>query len=117
MFDMMRLAEIAAAHTKNGEINFIEIAHNDGCPATVTWDINDCTCSSVEFGIHQDQGRFERDYLRASQMNRKARRAAERAMRKVGSKEKAARARAASKTASSICKNRNTNGGKQGGAA
>ena len=71
--------------------------------------------------VHQDQKWFERTFSKACQMNRKAKRAAERAMRKAAGKSptktKAARAiGAASKSTPTVDVNCSTRH-KKGGAA
>ena len=100
---------------KQGEVNFLSLAHDDSCPTIASWNMDDCTCGEVEVTIHQDQEFFERTLNHARQLNRKARRAAERAMRKAA-KTKAARATGtAFKSASTNARNCSTN--KKGGAA
>ena len=106
---------------KQGEVNFIQVAHNDNCPTISSWNMDDCTCHEVEMSVHQDQKWFERTFIKASQINRRARRAAERAMHKAAGKSstktKAARATgAASKVASNVDANCSTRQ-KKGGAA
>ena len=102
-------------NVKQGEVNFLQVAHDDNCPTIRTWDMSDCTCGEVEMSVHQDQKFFERTLNNAQMLNRKARREAERAMRKA-SKTKAARATgAASKGTSNAGGDCNTQ--KKGGAA
>ena len=115
MIDMTKLAQIAAEHAKPGEINILTVEHDDGCPAMLTWDSGDCTCAVVRVRVHQDVNRFERDLNAAREMNRKARRAAERAMRKAAGKTKAARATGAASKTTSVDGNCST-GAKKGGA-
>ena len=101
---------------KQGEVNFMQVVHDDNCPTIRTWDMRDCTCSEVEMSVHQDQSKYERDFNNAVQMNRKARREMERALRKAAGKTKAARATgAASKGTSNAGKDCSTQ--KKGGAA
>ena len=101
---------------KQGEVNFLQVAHDDNCPTIRTWNMDDCICNAVEMSVHQDQKWFEQTLETARQMNRKARRAAERAMRKAAGKTKAARATgAASKGTSNAFGNCSTQ--KKGGAA
>lgn len=101
---------------KRGEVNFFECVHEDGCPTIASWNMDECTCSKVEMSVHQDQEWFERTLNQAHKMNREARRAAERAIRKAAGKTKAARATgAASKGTPNAGKNCSTQ--KNGGAA
>lgn len=104
------------ANIKPGEVNFIQVSHNDNCPTIASWNMDDCTCHEVDMSVHQDQKWFEKTLNQARQMNRKARRAAERAMRKAAGKTKAARATgAASKGTPTVGDNCSTR--KKGGAA
>lgn len=103
------------ANIKQGEVNFLQFAHDDKCPTIASWNMDDCTCGAVEVSVHQDQKFFEQTLNHARQLNRKARRAAERAMRKAG-KTKAARATGtASKGTPTVDANCSTK--KKGGAA
>ena len=106
---------------KQGEGNFIEFAQDGNCPTIASLNMEDCTFHEVEMSVHQDQKWFERTFIKASQINRRARRAAERAMRKAAGKSptktKAARATgAASKGAPTVDANCSTRQ-KKGGAA
>lgn len=101
---------------KQGEVNFLQVAHDNNCPTIRTWNMDDCTCGAVEVSVHQDQKWFEQTFNQARQMNREARRAAERAMRRAA-KTKAARATgAASKGTPTVDANCSTRQ-KKGGAA
>ena len=77
------------ANIKQGEVNFLQVVHDDNCPTIRTWDMGDCKCHALEMVVHQDQSKFERDFNNAVQMNRKARREMERAMRKAAAKPQA----------------------------
>ncbi len=101
---------------KQGEVNFLQVAHDNNCPTIRTWNMDDCICGAVEMSVHQDQKWFEQTLEKARQINRKARRAAERAMRKAAGKTKAARATGtASKDTSNAGKDCSIK--KKGGAA
>ena len=94
---------------KQGEVNFLQVAHDNNCPTIRTWDMGDCKCRAIEMSFHQDQSKYERDFNNAVQMNREARREMERAMRKAAGKTKAARATgAASKGAPTVNRNSST---------
>lgn len=102
---------------KKGEVNYLQIAHDDNCPTVISWNMDDCTCSEVDVSVHQDAKKFERILENAQQLNRKARRAAERAARKAAGKTKAAReAGAASKGTPTVDEDCSTSQ-KKGGAA
>lgn len=97
-------------------VNFLQVAHDNNCPTIRTWDMGDCKCRALKMTVHQDQSKYVRDYNNAVQMNRKARREMERAMRKEAGKTKAARATGtASKGTSNACEDCSTQ--KKGGAA
>lgn len=99
----------------DGEVTFVIRGHEDGCPAAFSSDIGECTCKVLRFVETKDTTYVQRVMNNHRAMCRKARREAERAMRKAA-KTKAARATgAASKTASSTTRNCSTQ--KNGGAA
>lgn len=99
----------------DGEVTFVIRGHEDGCPAAFSSDIGECTCKVLRFVETKDTTYVQRVMNNHRAMCRKARREAERAMRKA-SKTKAARATgAASKGASNAGKDCNTQ--KNGGAA
>ena len=99
----------------DGEVTFVIRGHEDGCPAAFSSDIGECTCKVLRFVETKDTTYVQRVMNNHRAMCRKARREAERAMRKA-SKTKAARATgAASKGTSNAGGDCNTR--KNGGAA
>ena len=101
---------------QKGGVSFLQVAHDNNCSTIRTWNMDDCTCGEVELSVHQDQSKYERDFSNAVNMNRKARREAERVMRKAA-KRKAARATGAtSKGTPNVDANCSTRH-KKGGAA
>ena len=102
---------------QKNEVNFLQVAHDKKCPTIKTWDMGDCKCRALKMTVHQNQSKYERDYNNAVQMNRKARREMERAMRKAAGTTKAAHATgAASKATPTVDANCSTRQ-KKGGAA
>ena len=102
---------------KEGQVNFIQLSYDNNCPTIASWNFDDCTCAAVEVSVHQDQKWYEQTLNKARNMNREARRAAERAIRKAAGRIKAARATgAASKGKPTVTPNFSTSK-KKGGAA
>ena len=96
-------------------LNFIQFAHENNCPTIASWNMDECTCGDkVDVTVHQDEAEYERTFNHARRWNRKARRAAERAMWKAA-KTKAARATGTAFKSASTYGNCSTN--KKGGAA
>lgn len=102
---------------KKGQVNFIEFAHDNNCQTIASWSMNDCTCGAVEVSVHQDQNWFGQRLNKARSMNREARRAAERAMRKEARKTKAARSTSTTSKGATTVKRDCSTGKKKGGAA
>ena len=99
----------------DGEVTFVIRGHEDGCPAAFSSDIGECTCKVLRFVETKDTTYVQRVMNNHRAMCRKARREAERAMRKAA-KTKAARATgAASKGGSNAGGDCNTH--KNGGVA
>lgn len=100
----------------DGEVTFVIRGHEDGCPAAFSSDIGECTCKVLRFVETKDTTYVQRVMNNHRAMCRKARREAERAMRKAA-KTKAARATgAASKGTPTVDANCSTRQ-KKGGAA
>ena len=101
---------------KDGEVTFVIRGHEDGCPTAFSSDMDECTCKIVRLVETKDTAYVGRVMNKHRAMCRKARRAAERAMRKAAGKTKAARATgAASKGTSNAGNDCSTQ--KKGGAA
>ena len=102
---------------KDGEAAFLIRGHEDGCPTAFGADMSECTCKVLRFVETKDTAYVGRVLNKHRAMCRKARRAADRAMRKAAGKTKAARATgAASKETSNAGKDCSTQE-KKGGAA
>ena len=100
----------------DGEVTFLIRGHEDGCPTAFSSDIGECTCKVLRFVETKDTAYVGRVMTNHRAMCRKARREAERAMRKAAGKTKAARATGtASKGTSNAGKDCSTQ--KKGGAA
>lgn len=101
---------------KDGEVTFVIRGHEDGCLAAFSSNMDECTCKIVRIVETKDTAYVQRVMNNHRAMCRKARRAAERALRKAA-KTKAARATgAASEGASNTGDNCSTRQ-KKGGAA
>lgn len=74
---------------KDGEATFLIRGHEDGCPTAFSSDMSECTCKVLRFVETKDTAYVGRVLNNHRAMCRKARRAAERAMRKAAAKPQA----------------------------
>ena len=101
----------------DGEVTFLIRGHEDGCSAAFSSNMDECRCKTIRLVETKDTAYVGRVMNKHRAMCRKARREAERAMRKAAGKTKAARATgAASKGTPTVDTNCSTRQ-KKGGAA
>lgn len=66
---------------KSGELNFIEMRHDAGCPSTETQSASDCTCNP-EFALVTEK-KWLAGVKKTRMERRKAKRQADKAIRKA----------------------------------